>query len=760
MQIVEQTLEGAGFDARVTSHRADGWVVVIAFGVVIARWPESDPIAADTFIAAALLAGWRGKTVAALAFCSQAAVSRVRTRVSETGFAGLAQPARPGRPSALSAKQFKHAMDLRAEGKSFSEIAQVFGVTKTSIVRRLRGVPAGPCEVPVQISMPVTIDERARSHIDARDARDARDDDARDDDARDDDARDDDARDDDARDDDARDDDARDDDTSITPSESTPTAVPRDVDEAPRAGDVIPSDGAPRRCRYAGTVLISAALSVLDLPEVLARASAVRSEKAIYAAPTVVHALCGAWASGHPSLESMHEQDPFSLGLILGLARAPSVRTLHRALGQMTAALDPVQLWAGAMVALMRVRPPPVPVFGIDGHFKAYSGDAPIDKGWNSKHRLAERGLATVRVNDLYGHTFSEVMVPAGDSLHGSVLLMARALREAQAQTTGTSDRPTVLAFDRGGFSFDVLNSLAAEGFWYLAWIPSTVRLPALDEVAPREDGIGEHVWEHPSLTHSSRLLATRDGDALVPATSNLPPWIDATAAMELLRGARGMQENAIKSARAFAHIDRLSDRGVASMGPDARLVENPERARLLKLRKELFERGYELIEERGRRERRSLREITLDEMVIGLHVTVVDEQLAETPREVPRHAVDPEAKRATLKVRHRQLVLPLKNYLENARRWLAAALGASLSPSSHAWDQDARMRTLTALLRSPGTMRFHEDRIDVELDFALAPTAHHRLGRGLVGLDELGLTASDGRAVRFRLAPRPAREV
>ena len=358
----------------------------------------------------------------------------------------------------------------------------------------------------------------------------------------------------------------------------------------------------------------------------LARASAVRSETAIYGAPMVVHALCGAWAAWHPSLESMHEQDPFSLGLILGLARAPSVRTLHRALGQMTAALDPVQLWAGSMVALMRVRPPPVPVFGIDGHFKAYSGDAPIDKGWNTKRRLAERGLATVRVNDLYGHTFSEIMVPAGDSLHGSVLLMARALREAQAQAqaSGASDRPTVLAFDRGGFSFDVLNSLAAEGFWYLVWIPSTVKLPALDEVAPREDGVGERVWEHPSLTHASRLLATRDGDALVPATSNLPPWIDATNAMALLRGARGMQENAIKSARAFAHIDRLSDRGVASIGPDDRPVENPERTRLLKLRKELFERGYELIAERSLRERRPLREITLDEMVNGFHLTVV----------------------------------------------------------------------------------------------------------------------------------------
>ncbi|MEQ2009092.1 MAG: hypothetical protein ABMA26_20110, partial [Limisphaerales bacterium] len=191
----------------------------------------------------------------------------------------------------------------------------------------------------------------------------------------------------------------------------------------------------------------------------------------------------------------------------------------------------------------MSARPPPIPVFGIDGHFKPYAGDAPISKGWNSKHRLAEKGLATVRVNDLQGHTFSEVMVPAGDSLHGHVLLVARALREAQTLTDGEFGRPTVLAFDRGGFSFDVLNSLAGEAFWYIAWVPSSVKLPALEQIAPSEDGVAEALWTHPSLTHPSRLLVTRDGDALIPATSNLPPWIDATTTMELLRGARGMQE-------------------------------------------------------------------------------------------------------------------------------------------------------------------------------------------------------------------------
>lgn len=68
-------------------------------------------------------------------------------------------------------------------------------------------------------------------------------------------------------------------------------------------------------------------------------------------------------------------------------------------------------------------------------------------------------------------------------------------------------------------------------------------------------------------------------------------------------------------------------------------------------------------------------------------------------------------------------------------------------------------MRPLTALLGSPGMMRFHRDRIDVELDLPLAPTAHLQMSRGLVGLDELGLRGRDGRAVRFRLAPCPTRE-
>jgi len=219
------------------------------------------------------------------------------------------------------------------------------------------------------------------------------------------------------------------------------------------------------------------------------------------------------------------------------------------------------------------------------------------------------------------------------------------------------------------------------------------------------------------------------------------------------------MQENAIKAARAFAHIDRLSDRGVRSEGPDDRPVPNPERARLVGLRDAIQARTAELTQERALRERRTLREIALDEMVLQLHGRVVREKLAQTPATVERASLQAEARRASLKIEHRQLVLPLKNHLENGRRWLLAALGPALSPSEHAWDQDTRLRTLTALLRSPGTLRFYVDRVEVELSFALAPMPHERLSRGLAALDECGLRFPDGRAVRFRLAPRPKRD-
>jgi len=480
----------------------------------------------------------------------------------------------------------------------------------------------------------------------------------------------------------------------------------------------------------------------------------------------------------------MHERDARALGVVLGLERSPSVRTLWRAIEQMTERYDPVQWWAGWIMALVKTCPPTLPVWGVDGHFKAYSGDEPIDKGWNTKRRLVERGLSTVRVTDLHGMTWSDLPVRANDSLHGHVAATASMLREAQtieAGETGVLVRPVVLAFDRGGFDFDVLNALDAQGDCYLSWVPRSVALPDLNAIAPDTDGVGEVLWTsaalgkifapggdmqmgesrvkveiHPRIAHISRLLVERDGSATVPAVTNLPPWVDAAEAMRLLRAARGVEENSIKAARHFVSIDHLDDRGALGHRPDDRPIPNPVRLERQALLKALQGAELQLRRERPVPGERPQREINGDLIVNGVHRQLVREQIASLPEKVERRSVDPEAERAELDVRNRQLLLPLKDATENARRWLLSMLAEGLSPSAHEYDQDTRARTLESLLRSPGTVTFHP--MEVTIEMPLPPTPHQRLTAALLALDGRGLCFLDGRPLRFRLAPRPTR--
>jgi hypothetical protein len=707
VEIVTDLLRGDGFETQVTSHRASGQIVVVAFGRIVAAWPADDTVARDVFVASAFSLGLQGKTLAKLAFTSTTQVSRVRARVEEGGFAAVAVVGQVGRPAALSPTEQSRAKNLRQQGQSLTQIARTLRGSIASVGRLLKGVPAGTptSATPAMLPRLTTVATEVAAEAPA------------------------------------------------LPSVSAAPTAP----EAPRAGQPLAPDHRPHACRYAGTLLCSAALDALGLGDVLDRATVTRPETATYSARTVAVALCAAWAAGHPSIESMHERDPFALGVMLGLERSPSVRTLHRAVRQMTESLDPIQWWAGWMTELLRRRPPPVPVFGTDGHFQRYAGEAPIDKGYNTKRRIAEPGLSTVRVCDLSGMTYSDVAVPAADGLHLHVLTVARALRAAYGET----EVPIILGFDRGGCTFEALNALAAEGFWYLTWVPATVTLDPLAPIVPAPATVGEVPWTHASLTHPSRLVVERDETTWLPATTNLPPWVDAPTALELLRGSRGRIENGIKSARAFAHIDRLTDRGALADRPDDRLVDNPAHRRLSALGRELEADWVSLNVELSSSSRspRPREEILLDRDVNEVQSAAVAQQKAQTPAKVERQTIDPEARRTSLKVRNRQLLLPLKNALENSRRWLLTALGGALSPTDHAWDQDTRLRTLTALLRAPGTVSFGEDVVEVVLQFPLAPTAHQRLTDALVQLDTQALRFVDGdRAVRFRLAPRPTR--
>ncbi|MFH0903371.1 MAG: hypothetical protein V2A73_22310 [Pseudomonadota bacterium] len=764
MNVKSLSFDIEGFDGGIGSCRVGNHIEIAFQGWPVMGFDLTDTLARDFTIATLLETKLKGKTIAALCHTSPSRISEVRKRLGLGGHqALLRQPS--GRKSKLSGTRLSFAQRLRRQGLPLRKIAQQLGTSLPCTARALRGISApkqvqqetltGIDQSSVETQGPegddhgLTIEDSSMVETLAEDepvadlfvealAEALTEDEPL------------------AQDEAPAQGEAPVEFESAEISDEPTSEVPQDKPEELLPGQPLPAGPAEHQCRYAGTLLICAAVQVLGLLRSLVDAGVRRPEKSVYHAFQAVAAVLSAWASGLGSLEAMHERDARALGVVLGLERSPSVRTLHRAIAQMVATFTPITLRASLLSGLMEAVARVPRIFGVDGHFKPYFGKEPIDKGWDTKRRMAHRGLSDVLIHDEQGFIWAGLEVGAGDKLNEHLLSSAHLLGNEQ----GVKE-PRVLGFDRGGFCFETFEVLNREKVFYVAWVPATVKLPDLSTIAPPHDGVGEQSFEHSDLgeNHRARLLVRRDGEALVPAMTNLPDSVSATEAMTMLSKVRGVQENDIKAARSFAHIDRLADRGKARRAPDDRPVKNPVRVELLKKRSEVRTELEELgrIEPISRKDQARVRgRQTVAEFKEGL----LAHKLSEQPAKVPRIVLEPEAKRAWLKTTNRSLIQPLKYLLANGRRWLLSALGLALAPSDAEWDQSAVNRTLEALIRAPGTVRFGDGEVEVILDLPLPPQPHARLSQGLVGLDAYGLRFTDGqRRVIFRLAPRPTRQ-
>lgn len=694
-----------GFERR----ELDGCVEILLHGRPVLGYPQDDPVGRDFVIAMLLRDKRKGKTVAALTGMSPGHVTWVKQRLAAGGFEGLAARGKGGMPRKLTGRKLTKLKKLNAEGVPMVHIATELGVNATTVRNTLDrlGIPPSRAHGS-QAVLPGVGGAPSASSAPRR------------------------------------------------PATRGPKPEDGEVreDEELQPGAPLPAGPAEHPTRYAGTLLIAAALAKLGVPEALDEANAKRKDTAVYDAHQMLIALACAWIAGHGSLESMHERDARGLGVVLGLERSPSVRTAHRAIGEMVARFDPIRLGVALMNGLRKAGREQPQLFGIDGHFKEYTGPAPIDKGWNPHKRMATKGLGQVMVHDADGATWLTIPTGAGDALSQHVMTAARRLRQVHG-----SDAPIVLGFDRGGFCFETLRTLHAEGFGYLAWVPANANTPPLASVAPKTDGVGAIAWDHPDLDHPARLIVQRDGAALVPAVTNLGVDIEPAEALRMLRLVRGVEENAIKAARASTHIDRLVDRGTEREAPDDRLVPNREKA-TLRARKKAITARITVMEEQQPLTADGV--ISAARLAAELDEAVVDATLRTTPAKLPRIELEPDARRAWLRTKNRALLLPLKLAADNGRRWLLAELDDALAPTDHDYDASAMPRTLMALLRAPGSVRFGDDGVDVTLDLPLPPTAHARVDDALGALSGLVFPDDrrdrDPRAVRFRLAPRPSR--
>jgi hypothetical protein len=159
----------------------------------------------------------------------------------------------------------------------------------------------------------------------------------------------------------------------------------------------------------------------------------------------------------HP--EGLKEKAPGNLGLLLGLDRAPEVKTLRRKLTRLALfgkAYEFLKMLAHLRVKTQRKA---LGYLYIDGFVRAYYGKRKLSKAYVSRRRLAMPGVTDYWVNDQNGEP---LFVVPSEANYGLVKMLKPVLREIRSLV---GKRPVSVVFDRGGWSPRLFSEILDLGF-------------------------------------------------------------------------------------------------------------------------------------------------------------------------------------------------------------------------------------------------------------------------------------------------------
>lgn len=363
---------------------------------------------------------------------------------------------------------------------------------------------------------------------------------------------------------------------------------PRDDErQAARRGEL--AEAPPVICEGASLPLAGAlvVLPALAATGLLACAEEVygKAKAAFYGLRSLVLAMVFAMVAGEPRAEGLTRLAPVDLGRLLGLDRAPEVKTLRRRLE----ALAHLKRSDALMMALARrhveAHPGATAVFYVDGHVRAYHGGAELPKAHVTRMRLSMPAAVDTWLADAFGDGVLCWSAPPPASLVGELATVAAAVREL----VGPGRRPTI-AFDRGGWSPAAFAALVAAGFDICTYRKGPVAAVArrafcehthVDEagrehrywLADRRVRIGYRDGKRrryfacrqvtrldPDSGHQTHVVTTRTDDAAVVAHAMFSRW---------------RQENFFRYLRAHYGLDALDSYATVADDLD-RSVPNP----------------------------------------------------------------------------------------------------------------------------------------------------------------------------------------
>lgn len=162
--------------------------------------------------------------------------------------------------------------------------------------------------------------------------------------------------------------------------------------------------------------------------------------------------------------EQLKEQDPATLGRLLGLDRAPEVKTLRRKLTRLAAYGRAQQL--GAELARRRVdqRGHLMGFLYVDGHVRAYHGQRRISQAYVARRHLAMPATTDYWVNDSAGDPLLVITGELDAALSKAFPALLQQVRAA------VGDRRVTIVFDRGGWSPKLFQRMIEQGFDMLTY--------------------------------------------------------------------------------------------------------------------------------------------------------------------------------------------------------------------------------------------------------------------------------------------------
>jgi prepilin-type processing-associated H-X9-DG protein len=157
------------------------------------------------------------------------------------------------------------------------------------------------------------------------------------------------------------------------------------------------------------------------------------------------------------------------LGRVLGLDRAPEVKTIRRKIGQLAGQGKADQLLAAMAAHHLARHTQDVEQAGIvlyvDGHVRAYQGTRKTAKTHAARLKFPAPATVETRISDGRGDPVLAVMAEPAASLAYELRRLLPALRRAVGDS-----RRVLVGFDRGGWSPSLFAHMHEAGFDTLTW--------------------------------------------------------------------------------------------------------------------------------------------------------------------------------------------------------------------------------------------------------------------------------------------------